>query len=185
MDCDPSQVPWSPPKFLGPWDSPGKNTGVGYHFLLQGIFPTQGLNPCLPHCRQILYHWATRGSPLWSSTALNSRLLPLPFFILLTASICRLLVKIQGFKTDFSIKESTARLEQAGGFSGGPVFKNPACSAGGMVRPLVWEDFTCQLLSSQLLRPHPETRASMYHSERSCMRQRRSCVLPLRPSARK
>ena len=31
-----------------------KNTGVGYHFLLQGIFPTQGSNPGLPHCRQTL-----------------------------------------------------------------------------------------------------------------------------------
>ena len=36
-------------------DSPGKNTGVGCHALLQGIFPTQGLNPGLPHCRWILY----------------------------------------------------------------------------------------------------------------------------------
>ena len=34
---------------------PGKNTGVGCHFLLQGIFLTQGLNLCLLHCRQILY----------------------------------------------------------------------------------------------------------------------------------
>ena len=34
---------------LCPWDSPGKNTGVGCHALLQGIFPTQGLNPCLLH----------------------------------------------------------------------------------------------------------------------------------------
>ena len=39
-----------------PWNSPGKNTGGGCHFLLQGIFPTQGLNPSLLHCRQILYH---------------------------------------------------------------------------------------------------------------------------------
>ena len=38
------------------WDSPGKNTGVGCHSFLQGIFPTQGLNPGLLHCRQILYH---------------------------------------------------------------------------------------------------------------------------------
>ena len=37
-----------------PWDSPGKNTGVGCHFLLEGIFLTQGLNPGLPHCRQTL-----------------------------------------------------------------------------------------------------------------------------------
>ena len=39
---------------LCPWDSPGKNTGVSCHFLLQGIFSTQGLNPGLPLCRQNL-----------------------------------------------------------------------------------------------------------------------------------
>ena len=41
-------------------DSQGKNTGVGCHALLQGIFLTQGLNPGLLHYRQILYHWANR-----------------------------------------------------------------------------------------------------------------------------
>ena len=40
---------------LHPWDFPGKNAGVGCHFLLQGIFPTQGLNPGLSHWRQTLY----------------------------------------------------------------------------------------------------------------------------------
>ena len=44
-------------------DSAGKNTGVGCHALLQGIFPTQGLNPGLPHCRQILYHLSHQKSP--------------------------------------------------------------------------------------------------------------------------
>ena len=39
-----------------PWNSPGQNTGVGSHPLLQGILPTQGSNPGLPHCRRILYH---------------------------------------------------------------------------------------------------------------------------------
>ena len=39
-------------------------TGVGWHFLLQGIFLTQGLNPCLPHCRQMLYHLSHR-EVLW------------------------------------------------------------------------------------------------------------------------
>ena len=43
-------------------DSPGKNTGVGCHFLPQGIFPTQGSNPGLPHCRQILYQLSHKGS---------------------------------------------------------------------------------------------------------------------------
>ena len=41
-------------------DFPGKNTGMGCHFLLQGIFPTQGLNTCLPLGQWILYHWTTR-----------------------------------------------------------------------------------------------------------------------------
>ena len=44
-------------------DSPGVNTGVGCHSLLQGIYPTQGSNPGLPHCRQILYHLSHRRSP--------------------------------------------------------------------------------------------------------------------------
>ena len=45
-----------PVRLLCPWDSPGKNTGVGSHSFLQGIFLTQGLNLGLLHCRQILYH---------------------------------------------------------------------------------------------------------------------------------
>ena len=44
-----------PARVLCPWNSPGKNTGVDCHFLLQGIFPTQGSNSGLHHCRQILY----------------------------------------------------------------------------------------------------------------------------------
>ena len=52
--CDP--VSCSPPGSSVHGASPGKNAGVGCHFLLQGIFPTQGSNPGLPHCRQILYH---------------------------------------------------------------------------------------------------------------------------------
>ena len=42
-----------PTRLLHPWDFPGKSTGVGCHFLLQGIFLTQGLNPGLPHCKQM------------------------------------------------------------------------------------------------------------------------------------
>ena len=45
-------TPWT--RLLPPWDSPGKSTGVGCHFLLQGIFPTQGSNPGLPNSRQTL-----------------------------------------------------------------------------------------------------------------------------------
>ena len=46
-----------------PWHSPGQNTGVSSLSLLQGIFPTQGSNPGLPHCRQILYQLSHKGSP--------------------------------------------------------------------------------------------------------------------------
>ena len=45
-----------------PWTSPGQNTGVGSLFLLQGILPIQGLNPGLPHCRQILCQLSHHGS---------------------------------------------------------------------------------------------------------------------------
>ena len=54
-----SSLPW-----ICPWDSIGKNTGVGCHFLLQGIFPNQELNPGLLHCRQILYQLSYEGSPI-------------------------------------------------------------------------------------------------------------------------
>ena len=51
--CDPMDC--SPPDYsVCSWDSPGKNTGLGCHSLFQGIFPTQGPNPGLPHCRQAL-----------------------------------------------------------------------------------------------------------------------------------
>ena len=57
MDCSPSGS-----SVHG--DSPGKNTTVSCHALLQEIFPTQGSNPDLPHCRWILNHLSHQGSPL-------------------------------------------------------------------------------------------------------------------------
>ena len=47
---------------MTPWNSPGQNTGGGSLSLLQGIFPTQGLNPGLLYCRQILYWLSHQGS---------------------------------------------------------------------------------------------------------------------------
>ena len=52
--CDPMDRSL-PGSSIHPWNSPSKNTGVGTHSFLQGIFPTQGSKPCLPYCRQILY----------------------------------------------------------------------------------------------------------------------------------
>ena len=58
MDC-------SPPRSSVHGISQGENTGVGSHSLLQGIFPTLGLNPGLLHCKQILYLLSHQGSPLY------------------------------------------------------------------------------------------------------------------------
>ena len=53
-----------PARLLCPWSFPGKNTGMGCHSLLSGIFPTQGLNQGLLHFRQILYHLSHQGNTL-------------------------------------------------------------------------------------------------------------------------
>ena len=62
MDCSP---PGSSVHII---PSQGKNTGMGSHSLLQGIFLTQALNPGLPHCRQILYRLSYQGSPALRKT---------------------------------------------------------------------------------------------------------------------
>ena len=61
-----------PTRLLCPWNSPGKNTAVDSHSLLQGIFLTQGLNPGLLHCRQILYYLSCHGSTQSSCSASHS-----------------------------------------------------------------------------------------------------------------
>ena len=58
----------------------GKNTGAGGHFLLHGIFPTQGLNPGLPHCGQTLYHLSHQGSPEVYNLLLSLVWILLPHF---------------------------------------------------------------------------------------------------------
>ena len=56
-------------RLLCPWNSPGKNPGVGCHSLFQGIFPTLGSNPGLLHCRQILYLGSPMGRMNFDSAA--------------------------------------------------------------------------------------------------------------------
>ena len=51
-----------PARLLCPWNFPGNNSGVDSHSLIRGIFWTQGLNPCLLHCKQILYHLSHQGT---------------------------------------------------------------------------------------------------------------------------
>ena len=65
-----------PHGLYSPWNSLGQNTGVGSLSLLQGIFPTQGLNPGLPHCGHILYQLSYKGSPRileWVAYPFSSR----------------------------------------------------------------------------------------------------------------
>ena len=78
--CDPRDC--SPPGSSVHGHPPGKHTGVGCHALLQGIFPTQRLNPSLLHCRWILYHLSHQGSPRileWVSLLQERRELLYPF----------------------------------------------------------------------------------------------------------
>jgi len=70
---------WWPTRLLYPRDFPDKNNGMGHHFLLQEIFPTQGSNPHLLHCREILYqlsHHAVEYLLIhWFSSALTLHLI--------------------------------------------------------------------------------------------------------------
>ena len=56
---------WRPCGLYSQCDSSGQNTEVGSLSLLQRIFPIQGSNPGLPHCRRILYQLSQKGSPIW------------------------------------------------------------------------------------------------------------------------
>ena len=79
-------------RFLHPRDFLGKNIGVGCHFLLQGIFPTQGSNPGLPHCRQTLYRLSHQGSLClilgWPKLKKLNELLGQPGIIVVVTSPC-------------------------------------------------------------------------------------------------
>ena len=70
--CDPHGL-------YSPWNSLGQDTGLGSLSLLQGIFPAQGSNPGLPHCRQILYQLSHKGSPRileWVAYSFSGRYSP-------------------------------------------------------------------------------------------------------------
>ena len=70
-----------PARLLCPWDSPGKDVGVDCHSLLQKILLTQGLNPGLLHCSQILYHVSYREDPLEFPLGLSYCILPFTWFL--------------------------------------------------------------------------------------------------------
>ena len=88
--CNPMNC--SPPGSSVHGASPGKSTGVGCHALRQGISPTQGLNPGLPHYMWILYHLNHEGSPWileWGSLSLLQEIFPILTY---TKSTCFLLI---------------------------------------------------------------------------------------------
>ena len=70
-----SHVRLRPHRLYSPWNSPGQNTGLGGLALLQGIFPTQGSNPGLPHCRWILYQLSHKGGPRGRQLSFSTSLL--------------------------------------------------------------------------------------------------------------
>ena len=75
-----------PTRLLCPWDSPGKDTGVGCRALLQGISPTQETNPgllCLLHRRRTLYCWATEEAHKWKQSLTNQSLYSPELYVLI------------------------------------------------------------------------------------------------------
>ena len=83
--------------------SPGPNTGVGSLSLLQQIFPSQGSNPGLPHCRRVLYQLSHQGSPLIGKCSLNVRCISLSFFLSLKEIVINLNIKLVNSVFTFDI----------------------------------------------------------------------------------
>ena len=83
-----------PTRLLCPWDSAAQNTGVGCHFLLQGIFPTQGSDPHLLH----LLHWQVDSLPLSHLGSINNheefKSVPLSIFTSFNLTILAILVGV-------------------------------------------------------------------------------------------
>ena len=118
--CEP--VDWSSPGSSVRGDSPGKNTSVGCHALLQGIFLTQVSNTGLPQCRWILYHLSHQGSLginkssesesfiLRKSACLNHSSsgggfpsLEIPYFYIVVMSVFNLFFKVKNNFSDVCI----------------------------------------------------------------------------------
>ena len=125
--CGPKDC--SPPGSSIHGDSPGKNTGVGCHALIQGIFPTRGSNPGLPHCRRILYHLSHQGSPNFVNLIIKPRncapscvqlwhmLLPLLGILLLPFADKTLLSFKHPFKCHLCLKLALTSMDNACTFS--------------------------------------------------------------------
>ena len=92
-------------------DFPGKNTGMGCHALLQGVFQTQELNPSLLHCRSILYHLSHQGSLQSNDTCctFDKHAVLFLFFNLPCCPACGILVPQPGIKSTSSGLEAPSQ----------------------------------------------------------------------------
>ena len=123
-----------PTGLLSPWNSPGKNTGVGCHFLLQGIFSTQGLNPGLLHCRQILYPLSHQRSP-WKRGMRFS--IQCKWWASPVAQLVKNLPATQDTLVPFWVRKLSWRRDRLptpifGGFPDGWGGKESACNVGNL-----------------------------------------------------
>ena len=110
-------------RLLCPWNSPGKNTGVGSCPRLQGIFPSQGSNLGFPHCRQILYCLSHQRSPEvyryscklgMRSDLISCCLCPFPFFSpILSSRHCQWLIHIALMHSESAAKNSHTSISSA------------------------------------------------------------------------
>ena len=108
-----------PHRPYSPWNSPGQNTGLGNLSLLWVIFPTQGSNPGLPLCRQILYQLSHKGSPRYKVALLIWMNQPGVLMPLLKGTYIRAvnenILKICGFCFLWSRSSFACSLSMAGG----------------------------------------------------------------------
>ena len=97
-----------PTRLLCPCNSPGKNTGVGCHFLLQEIFPTQGLSPGLLPCRQMLYCLSQQGnlSLYFLIFKMSTTTKPVMGFCKIWLSVCKLSLQCVQFLVVADILEN-------------------------------------------------------------------------------
>ena len=140
---------------LCPWDFPGKSPGVGCHFLLQRIFLTQGSNPGLPHCRQMLYHLSHKGlsnanestSDFNSQNVIQKTLtISVSFKANSNSNLPSHMMPCSGLVAlQFSACSKINQLCQNANwdFPGGPVIGSLPAYAGDGGSILVWEDSTC------------------------------------------
>ena len=138
-----------PSRPLRAWNSPGKNTRVGCHCLLQGIFPSQGWNPGLPHCRQAPYHLSHQGSHINPMPSLTKA----HFFSFSTTTPRGEPVFIQcPHLHSAQLHTSPLNLTSTPVLSGPPVTSQLACSVDTFQKPCYCRSGSFNIMHHSLLR---------------------------------